>query len=197
MNDAEKKPLVVDLDQADAGFRDEVAREPGGEGILKCYACGTCTAGCPVRDVSEEYNPRRIIHQVLLGMREDVLDSEFIWYCSTCFTCQERCPQGVKITDIMTALKNMAARSGKTPKAYDMQRNLILEMGRLYELDDFDNKKRGKINLPAIHMKWDELQTMYESVTGKSMKKEVEEVDSQETVVVKAVKVKPKKEETE
>ncbi len=152
------------LDEADPSFREEVAQLPGGEEILRCFACGTCTAGCPVCAVTSEYNPRRIIRMVLLGLREEVLGSDFIWLCSTCYTCQERCPQGVRITDLMTVLRNIAAREGHYPEAYKLQRDLILKNGRLYEIDDFDNKKRGKAGLPAIEMKSDEVQKLYESI---------------------------------
>jgi heterodisulfide reductase subunit C len=105
---------------------------------------------------------------VLLGLREEVLKSEFIWLCSTCYTCQERCPQNVKITDIMTALRNIAARNGILPDAYAQQRELILNMGRLYEIDDFDNKKRAKAGLPAIEMKAEEIRALYGMIHGEA-----------------------------
>jgi len=35
-----------------------------------------------------------------------------VWVCATCYTCQERCPQGVRIADVMRALKNIAVRLG-------------------------------------------------------------------------------------
>ena len=51
-------------------------------------------------------NPRTIIRKILLGMRKE------IWMCSNCYTCYERCPQDVKFTDIIFALRNIAAREG-------------------------------------------------------------------------------------
>jgi heterodisulfide reductase subunit C len=138
---------VADLDP---NFKYEVAREPGGENIRYCFACGTCTASCPVRAVDEKYNPRKIIRMVLLGMKEEVLKSEFIWLCSTCYTCHERCPQDVRITDVMNALKNIAVREGYCLPAYAGQIDLIAESGKLYAIDDFDNKKRGKVGLPEV-----------------------------------------------
>ena len=77
----------VALDQLDLGFRDEIASHPGGENIRRCFACGTCAAGCPVTDVDSEYNCRRIIRQILFGMREDVLSSPLIWLCLICYRC--------------------------------------------------------------------------------------------------------------
>ena len=121
--------MKINLDTADHQFADEVAHEPGGENIRNCFACGTCTAGCPVRQVSDHYNPRLIIRLVLMGQRETVLHSDFIWHCSTCYTCDERCPQGVHIPDIMTALRNIAAREGYVPAGYEKQRELLMEHG--------------------------------------------------------------------
>ncbi len=44
------------LNQLDLRFRDEIASHPGGENIRRCFACGTCAAGCPVTAVDSEYN---------------------------------------------------------------------------------------------------------------------------------------------
>jgi heterodisulfide reductase subunit C len=104
--------VVNDLDQ---GFRDEVASMPGGANITKCFACGTCAAGCPVTNIDEEYNCRTIIRKVLFGMREEVLKSPAIWLCMMCYRCYARCPQQVNFTDIMRALRHMAVRDGYAP----------------------------------------------------------------------------------
>ncbi|MEJ5376096.1 MAG: 4Fe-4S dicluster domain-containing protein [bacterium] len=142
--------IAVEESSLDPGLADEVAAQPGGEGIRRCFACGTCTAGCPVRRFNERFNPRRIIRMVLLGMREQVLGEPFVWLCASCFTCQERCPQGVRISDLMRALKNLALRRGNMPEGIPMQARLLAEKGTLYPLDEFDNKKRVKAGLPAL-----------------------------------------------
>lgn len=103
----ESKIIVKELDQ---DFCDEVASLPGGENIKKCFACGTCAAGCPVTGVYEEYNCRTIIRQILLGMRDEVLKSPIIWYCLLCYRCHARCPQKVNFTDIMRALRYLAVK---------------------------------------------------------------------------------------
>ncbi|MCK5253783.1 MAG: hypothetical protein KAQ96_12575, partial [Thermoplasmata archaeon] len=63
----EDYPLVTDED-IDPDFAARVAATPGGEHILDCYACGTCSASCPIRAIDEEFNPRRIIRLALLGL---------------------------------------------------------------------------------------------------------------------------------
>jgi len=148
---------MIDSKKLDPNFKYEVAAEIGGANINRCFACGTCSAGCPVREIDEKYNPRKIIHMVLLGMRERVLKSDFIWLCSTCYTCYDRCPQGVQLTSIMTALKNIAAREGYIHPSFKEQARLVSKFGRLYEVEDFDNKKREKLGLPPIKKNFDDL----------------------------------------
>ena len=111
----EKPTRTIVVEDLDPSFRDEVASVPGGENIKKCYACGTCAAGCPVTGVDEEYNCRKIIRQVLLGLREEVLKSPQIWLCALCYRCTARCPQGVNFTDVMRALRFLAVRDGVAP----------------------------------------------------------------------------------
>ncbi len=148
---------MIRTSELDPNFKDEVSKELGGWEISRCFACGTCTAGCPVREIDDKYNPRKIIRMVLLGMREEVLSSEFIWLCSTCYTCYDRCPQDVHLTDIMTALKNIAVREGYMHPSFKEQARLVLEFGRLYEVEDFDNKKREKMGLPPVQKTIDEV----------------------------------------
>ena len=100
----------------DFKFSEEIANIPGGENIRKCYACGGCTIGCPVFEIDERYNPRKIIRMVLLGMRNEVLNSDVIWLCANCYTCFERCPQNVQFTTISHAIKNIAIKEAKKGK---------------------------------------------------------------------------------
>jgi heterodisulfide reductase subunit C len=100
----------------DFKFSEEIANIPGGENIRKCYACGGCTIGCPVYEIEERYNPRKIIRMVLLGMRNEVLNSDIIWLCANCYTCYERCPQNVQFTTISHAIKSIAIKEAKKGK---------------------------------------------------------------------------------
>jgi len=99
----------------DPNFKFEITAHPGGENLKKCFACGTCTAGCPVFHVEHEYNPRRIIRMILLGLRERVLSSKTIWLCSQCYTCSANCPQEVDFSDIMFTLRDLAVKEGYAP----------------------------------------------------------------------------------
>jgi heterodisulfide reductase subunit C len=149
----DKEPAMeqaVDTSTFDSTFVDEIAAEPGGEHIRRCFACGTCTASCPVREVTERYNPRRIIHMALLGMREAVLSSDFVWLCSTCYACHDRCPQDVRITELMHAMKNIAVRSGHIHPSFLSQAGLLRNHGRLYDITSYENERRTEQGLPTI-----------------------------------------------
>jgi heterodisulfide reductase subunit C len=118
-----------------------------------------------VREIDDKYNPRKIIRMILLGMRERVLASDFIWLCSTCYTCYDRCPQDVCLTDIMTALKNIAAREGHIHPAFKEQARLVGTFGRLYEVEDFDNKKREKkLGLPPVKKAFNDVQQLVKDI---------------------------------
>ncbi|MEO0254641.1 MAG: 4Fe-4S dicluster domain-containing protein [candidate division WOR-3 bacterium] len=98
-------------------FTKEVINSPGGEGILECIQCGTCSGTCPL-SIYMDYPPRRIIAMVREGFKDEVLSSKTIWLCASCYSCQVECPQNIKITYIMYALKRMAIKEGKYPKKF-------------------------------------------------------------------------------
>jgi len=104
------------LKEMDTTFKDEIASQPGAESFMRCFTCGTCTASCPVAEVHEEYDPRKIIRMAILGMREQVLSSDILWMCSRCYTCYALCPQNVKFTDVVSILRDMAIKEGYIPK---------------------------------------------------------------------------------
>ncbi|MEM2925503.1 MAG: 4Fe-4S dicluster domain-containing protein [Methanocellales archaeon] len=104
---------MIKLDQLDPKFKYEIANEPGGEKILTCYSCASCSVICPINQAGEKFSPRKIIHKALLGMREEVLTDEKIWLCVNCYACYDYCPHDVRITEIMGALREIAKREEK------------------------------------------------------------------------------------
>jgi heterodisulfide reductase subunit C len=104
--------LPQSLHELNPGFKYEVAEKPGGEHIKACFACGVCTGGCPVAEVDDRYDPRKIIRMIMLGMKERVLSSDFIWLCSLCNTCSFICPQDVRFSEAMEVLREMAVQEG-------------------------------------------------------------------------------------
>jgi Fe-S oxidoreductase len=59
-----------------------------------------------------DYNPRRILHMLRLGLGERVLQSQAIWLCTSCYSCTVRCPREIKISDAMLGLRSLAVAQG-------------------------------------------------------------------------------------
>ncbi|MCL2111301.1 MAG: 4Fe-4S dicluster domain-containing protein [Clostridiales bacterium] len=98
-------------------FANDVRNTPGGTNVLNCLLCGSCTACCPVNEVDDGYNPRKIMRMVLLSMEDDVLKSDEIWKCNQCHACVSHCPQDVRFADIVRALRELAIAKGHRDKA--------------------------------------------------------------------------------
>lgn len=119
-------------------FSDEVSRLPYCDNVKTCIQCGTCTASCPVTEFMT-YSPRQIFAFIRADMRDEVLSSDTIWYCASCYSCTVRCPKEIKITDAMYSLKNLAMKEKKTngrliaPHFLTKFMKSVKKHGRVYE----------------------------------------------------------------
>ena len=100
-----------------AAFWDQVATFPDGFRIRDCIQCGTCTGSCPVAHAMD-VSPREIVALFRAGFLEDILRSRSIWICASCYACTVRCPQGIRVTDSVYALKRVATQRGIFPKTF-------------------------------------------------------------------------------
>jgi len=125
----------IKINQLDPQFKYEIANKPGGESLFNCFACGKCSAVCPISEVNEEFNPRKIIHMILLGMKEEVLSNEFIWLCATCDACSFRCPQEVRMADIMGVARRIAEEEMYVPSNFNQLMEIVKSFSKLYELN--------------------------------------------------------------
>lgn len=119
-------------------FLDQVELIPAGERISRCIQCGTCTGSCPV-SYAMDISPRQLIALFRAGEMEQIMKSRTIWICASCYSCTTRCPSGIKITDIIYALKRTAMEKNLATIAPQVQRlaNLftenLMKYGRLHE----------------------------------------------------------------
>lgn len=130
-------------------FKYEIASSIGGEGLLRCLKCGACSGGCPVSAVTD-YRPRKVLGNVLLGMKEQVLSSKDIWMCAACFTCEERCVQEVNFTDVVTVLRNKAVEENHAPKGYISLASLVADQGRVAPKTGVVDRIRAELGLPEL-----------------------------------------------
>jgi heterodisulfide reductase subunit C len=83
--------------------------------------------------------PSQIIRMAQMGRVEELLHSETIWVCVSCYTCSIRCPNDIHIAHIMDALRELALKEGIPPKRervvlfHQLFLASIREYGRVYE----------------------------------------------------------------
>jgi heterodisulfide reductase subunit C len=59
-----------------------------------------------------DHTPRQLFAMLRAGLKSDVLKSNTPWYCVSCYLCTVRCPQEIRITDLMYTLKRMSVEAG-------------------------------------------------------------------------------------
>jgi heterodisulfide reductase subunit C len=143
----------VTLNQVDPGLKNEVLARLGDLDLSYCFQCGMCSGSCPTLS-RMEYGPRRIMHMVRLGLVDQVLRSNDLWFCVSCFTCAARCPQGVEITDVMSVLRNMAlARGTARDEEATFSRtfvDVLQRHGRMYEMEVLLRYYTGQPGLSGV-----------------------------------------------
>ncbi len=140
----------IKASEIDPKFKYEISKMHGGEKLLKCFQCGTCTSDCPVARFSDNYRPRTIIRMAQLGLRDRVLKSDTLWLCAACFTCTDRCPQDVEVASVIRVLRNLAAEKGVVPLVFKEQARSVLESGYAYKIPEMRAKKREIQGLPPL-----------------------------------------------
>lgn len=148
IKDTTKDPIKAS--ELDPKFKYKLIKMHGSEKILKCFQCGTCTSDCPVARYSDSYRPRTLIHMARLGLKDRVLKSDTLWLCAACFTCTDRCPQGVEVASVIRVLRNLAAEEGIVPQVFKDQCASVLETGYAYKIPDLRIKKRDTLGLPPL-----------------------------------------------
>ncbi len=146
--DATRKPIKAS--EFDPKFKYKLMKMHGGEKLLKCFQCGTCTSDCPVARYSDSYRPRMILRMASLGLKDRVLKSDTLWLCAACFTCTDRCPQDVEVASVIRVLRNLAAEEGIFPQVFRDQCSSVLESGYAYKIPDLRIKKRESLGLPSL-----------------------------------------------
>jgi heterodisulfide reductase subunit C len=71
------------------------------------------------------------MEMIILGLRSDVLKGPLPWYCLSCFTCLDRCPQGGDVGEAMFAIRNLTIREGNIPDGIAVQAKNLFENGRV------------------------------------------------------------------
>lgn len=113
-----------------------------------CYQCGTCTASCPSAPRSS-YRIRKFVRRALLGLEEEALTDPDLWLCTTCYSCTDRCPRDIAPTDVIMAMRNLAAQRDIVPVNFLKTVQAIYTTGHGVPNNDVNRAARKKLGLPA------------------------------------------------
>jgi heterodisulfide reductase subunit C len=93
-----------------------------------CVQCTICTNVCPVVEydfTDNDATPQQIMNLLRLGKKHLATGTRMVWNCLTCFSCQEYCPQGIKVADIMLELRNDGNIRADAIKPENLPENLM------------------------------------------------------------------------
>ncbi len=79
------------------------------EMFRSCEQCGLCSSACP-KTGDGDFNIRRIIRHIELGLIGEIAGTALQWDCTTCGRCEDACPNGIAILDIIRPLRSMTPR---------------------------------------------------------------------------------------
>ncbi|MFA7269046.1 MAG: 4Fe-4S dicluster domain-containing protein [Sterolibacterium sp.] len=120
-------------------LREVEERVEEGEWVRMCMQCGVCAGSCPFGP-HWEHSPQKIFMMIRAGKREEVLASDSMWMCTSCYNCIVRCPRRLPITHIMHGLASYAHRLKLAPKSQPTRNfatmfwNNLVKKGRVNEL---------------------------------------------------------------
>jgi heterodisulfide reductase subunit C len=168
--------MVIRSSDLDLDFIQQISKISG-DAVKSCFQCGTCTGTCPSGRLTS-LRSRTIIRKAVLGLKKEVLSSPALWECMICFKCQEQCPRGVNIPNVMLALRNIAVREGIVPpEGYLKMGKAVFEEGAVQPPQevvtrDFESFTRTSFSLP-IPSKPADLTKFSRALTEAGLKKAI------------------------
>ena len=81
---------------------------------------------------------------------DDILHDPDLWLCTTCYTCQERCPREIEIADAILAIGAIAVHEGIRLPAHRKVSELVLECGHAVPINDSVKEKRERLGMDVL-----------------------------------------------
>ncbi len=139
---------ILKPEDIDKEFTQQI-KDAGAESLEYCFQCGTCTGSCP-SGRRTPYRVRQIVRKSLVGLKEEVISSDELWMCTTCYACQERCPREIKIVDVIKLARNEAAKAGYMGQAHKAVGSFVIKTGHGVPINEATMELRKQVGLGEL-----------------------------------------------
>jgi Fe-S oxidoreductase len=110
------KSEIYDIKLAGDEFVENIAQEFNKKLMLnECIQCGVCTGSCPVATRSQ-LNVRNILREIAVFKKMKIPPEEQLWSCTTCSTCELRCPKQISPLNMIIDLRSTMVEEGTVPE---------------------------------------------------------------------------------
>ena len=90
-----------------------------------------------------------------MGLEDEALTDPDLWLCTTCYSCTDRCPRDIAPTDVIMAMRNLAARRDIMPVNFLKTVQAIYQTGHGVPNNDVNRAARVRLGLekepPTVH----------------------------------------------
>ena len=121
--------------------------------ILQCSRCGFCQAVCPIygSTLRPSLNARgkMLLLKEIMDGKIDLNDEliETLFQCTTCASCFENCPSGVKVPDIIKQVRKDMVNIGSCHPVFKGMNEVLQKHTNIYaedEPEDFERERNKK-----------------------------------------------------
>jgi succinate dehydrogenase/fumarate reductase iron-sulfur protein len=85
--------------------------------LQDCLECGLCVSACPVSAADPGYVPAALWAAAAAAEQRGAspLDGDALWLCTTCINCLRFCPEGIDMSRVNPAIRQVAVADGRVP----------------------------------------------------------------------------------
>jgi len=144
----QREENIIRKGNIDKEFSEKI-KAAGGDSLEYCFQCGTCTGSCP-SGRRTPYRVRQIIRKANVGLKDEIISDPTLWMCTTCYSCQERCPRKVRIVDVVKLARNEAAKAGFMAPAHKAVGSFVIKTGHGVPINDATMELRKAVGLGEL-----------------------------------------------